>query len=99
VYLINSLNQMNILLDFNAKVGREDIFKQTTGTNNLHKISNDNGVRIVNFATSKKLINKSTMFPNCNIHKFTWTSLDVKTHNQIGHILIDRRQHSSILNV
>jgi hypothetical protein len=39
------------------------------------------------------------MFPHRNIHKFTWTSLDGKTHNQIDHILIDRRRHSSVLNV
>jgi hypothetical protein len=36
------------------------------------------------------------MFPLCKIHKFTWTSPDGKTHNQIDHILIDRRQHSSV---
>jgi hypothetical protein len=36
---------MKILLgDFNAKVGREDIFKPTTGNESLHEISNDNGV-------------------------------------------------------
>jgi hypothetical protein len=33
--------------DFNAKVGREDILKQTTGNESSHKISNDNGVRVV----------------------------------------------------
>jgi hypothetical protein len=34
---------MKILLqDFNAKVGREDIFKMTTGNESLHEISNDN---------------------------------------------------------
>jgi hydroxypyruvate isomerase len=48
---------MKILLeDFNAKVGREDIFKPRIGTESLHEISNDNGVIVVNFATSKNLI-------------------------------------------
>jgi hypothetical protein len=44
---------MKILLgDLNAKIGREDIFKPTIGNESLHE-SNDNGVRLVNFATPK----------------------------------------------
>jgi hypothetical protein len=39
------------------------------------------------------------MFPHCIIHKYTWTSPDGNTHNQFGHILIDRRRHSSVLDV
>jgi hypothetical protein len=38
-----------LLGDFNAKVGREDIFEPTIGNESSHEISNDNGVRIVNF--------------------------------------------------
>jgi len=85
---------MKILLgNFNAKVGRKNIFKPTIGNESLHQDSNDNGVRIVNFATSKNLVVKSKMFPYRNNHKYTWTSPDEKTHNQIDHILIDRRRH------
>jgi hypothetical protein len=48
---------MKILLgDFNAKVGREDIFKPIIGNESLHETNNDNGVRVVNFVTSKNLI-------------------------------------------
>jgi hypothetical protein len=89
---------MNILLDFHAKVGTEDIFK-TIGNESLHEISNYNGVRVVNFATSKNLTVKSTMFIHCNSHKSAWTSPDGNTHNQIDHILKDRRRHSSVLDV
>jgi hypothetical protein len=39
------------------------------------------------------------MFPQWNIHNYTWTSPDGKTHNWIDHKLIDRRWHLSILNV
>jgi len=53
---------MKILFgNFNAKVGRENIFKPKIGNGSLHHNSNDNGVRIVKFATSKNLVVKSTM--------------------------------------
>ena len=39
------------------------------------------------------------MFSHRNSHKYAWTSPDGKTHNQIDHVLIDRRWHSSILDV
>ena len=84
--------------DFNAKVGRENIFKLKIGNESLHQDSNGNCVRIINFATSKYLVN-FVMYPHRNIPKCTWSSLDGKTHNQIDHILVDRRWHSVILNV
>jgi hypothetical protein len=68
-----------LLGDFNAKVGREDIFKPTIGNESLHEITNDNGVRVQSFATSKNLTVKSTMFPHRNIHKLTC------------HLLMERR--------
>jgi hypothetical protein len=88
-----------LLGDFNAKVGRENIFKPTIGNESLHQDSNDNGVRTVNFATSKNLVVKSMIDPHQNIHKYTWTSPNGKTHSQIDHILIDMRWHSSVLYV
>jgi exonuclease III len=54
---------MKILLgDFNANVDSEDILKPTIRNESLHEISNDNGVRVVNFAKSKNVTVKSTMF-------------------------------------
>jgi hypothetical protein len=82
-------NTKRLLGDSNAKVGGEDIFRQL-------------GMRvymIMEFATSKNLTVKSTTFPHCNIHKFTWTSPNGKTHNQIDYILIDRGWHSSVLDI
>jgi len=57
-----------MLRDFNAKLGREDIFKPTIENKRLHQDNNDNGVRIVNFATSKNLVLKNKKFPYRNIH-------------------------------
>jgi hypothetical protein len=77
--------------DFNAEVGRADIFKPIFGNESLHEASYDNGVRVVNFAASGNLIVKSTTFPHRDIHKHTWTSPDG--------VLIDKRRHSNILHV
>jgi hypothetical protein len=91
---------MKILLGyFNTKVNRENIFKLTIRNESLHGSRNDSGVTVVNFATFKNLIVKSIMFPHHKIRKCTWTSPEGNTHNQIDHVLIDRRQHSSILDV
>jgi hypothetical protein len=65
---------MKNLLNFNADVGRKEIFKPTIRNESLHEIGNDDGLRVANFATSKNVIVKSTMFPHRNIHKFTSTS-------------------------
>jgi hypothetical protein len=46
VYLLNSVN---------AKVGMEGIFRSTIGTESLHEIHSDNGVRVVNFVTFKNV--------------------------------------------
>jgi hypothetical protein len=58
-------DHIKILLEnFNAKVGRQNIFKPTNGNESLQQDSNDNGDRIVNVATSKHLVVKSTMYPH-----------------------------------
>jgi len=69
-------------------VRRNNIFKPTTVYKRLHQDSNDNGVRIVNFATSKNLVIKSMMFLHRNIHKYTWTSPNGKIQKQIEHIFL-----------
>ena len=45
---------MKMLLgDFNAKVGRQNIFKPTIGQESHHQDSNDNGVRLINLPHQK----------------------------------------------
>jgi hypothetical protein len=69
----------SLLGDLSVKVGKENIFKLAIGNESLHEISNDIGVRVVNFATAKNLVVKSTMFPCCKILKYTWTSPEGNT--------------------
>jgi hypothetical protein len=51
----------NLLGDFKIKERREDIFKPTTEYEILHKIENDDGVTVVNFAISKTNCQKSNV--------------------------------------
>jgi hypothetical protein len=68
VYFISSLGTTWIYFsDLNENVGREDIFKPTIGNESPHEMNNDNGVRVVNFATSKSLFEKSAILLHCEI--------------------------------
>lgn len=67
-----------LLGDFNAKAGREDIFKTTIGNESLYEIGSDNVVRVVNL----------------QYHKICQDN-NAQMNNQMDHILIGERQHSS----
>ena len=43
----------SMLEDFNAKLGRDDIFKPTAGNESLHQDSNDNGIGMVTLPRQK----------------------------------------------
>ncbi|KAL4141659.1 hypothetical protein QTP88_004260 [Uroleucon formosanum] len=49
-----------ILGDFNAKIGKEDMYRPTIRKESLHTHSNENGNRLINFAISKELRISST---------------------------------------
>jgi uncharacterized membrane protein len=80
-------------------VRRENIFKPIIRNEILHQDSNDNGVTIINFATSKYLVVMSKPFPQKHFHNYTITFPEGKTHNQTENMLMDERLHSSILDV
>ncbi|KAL4104718.1 hypothetical protein QTP88_020000 [Uroleucon formosanum] len=88
-----------ILGDMNAKIGKETTFRPVIGSHSLHNTSNDNGLRLIDLATERGLVVKSTMFPHKTIHKGTWSSPDGKYINQIDHILINLRFSNCIQDV
>lgn len=99
---VNKLPQYDIKIvigDANAKVGREEIWTEVAGKESLHESTNENGLRLLTFASSANMKICSTMFPRKQIHKATWASPDGKTNNQIYHVLIDNRHFSSVTNV
>jgi len=80
-----------IIGDLNVKVGQEEMYRPITRMYSLHSLSNDNGIRLLNFACSKNMVVTSTLFNHKDIHKMTWRSPDGKTFSQIDHFLIDER--------
>jgi endonuclease/exonuclease/phosphatase family metal-dependent hydrolase len=85
--------------DMNAKVGKENICRLIIGKESIHDMSNNNSMRLTDFAISRNMTVSSTYFPHNRIHTATWSSPDGTTSNQIDHILIDRRHGSNITDV
>jgi len=97
--LLSSVPQHDVRIvlgDFNAQIGKERIFSKIVGPDGKHELSNDNGMRVANFAMANGLVVASTYFPHKMIHKETWISPSGNARNQIDHVLIGARHFSSI---
>ncbi|XP_049798893.1 craniofacial development protein 2-like [Schistocerca nitens] len=85
--------------DFNAKVGKEEAFREIVGNESLLGVSNKNGKRLIDFAMGNGMVVKSMSLQRMNIRKATWNSPDGTTFNQTDHMVIDRGHASDILEV
>ncbi|XP_025421560.1 uncharacterized protein LOC112691510 [Sipha flava] len=99
---LNALPQYRIKIvlgDLNAKIGKEAVFRPIIGSHSLHETTNDNGLRLIDFACGNGLVVKSTMFPHKNIYKGTWMSPDGRYVNQIDHVLVSVRFKNCIQDI
>jgi len=85
--------------DLNAQIEQEERYKPVVGKHSLHERSNDNVVKLINFALSRGMNISSTQFPRKNIYKHTWVSPGDRYISQIDHVLISNRYKSNITNV
>jgi exonuclease III len=85
--------------DFNAKLGKEQLYKDVIGRHSLHEVTNRNGLRLVLYATISNFKVLSTWFPRKDIYKGTWKIPGTNDTNQIDHILVSKRWASDIENV
>ena len=78
--------------NWNAKVGERHVDKKgVMGKEALKCVRNDNGEQFVDFCATNSLVITTTSFPHKDIDKYTWTSPDGCTQNQIDHVAVNLR--------
>jgi hypothetical protein len=85
--------------DFNAKLGKEQLYKDIIGRHSLHEVTNNNGLRLVQYGTISNLKVLSTWYPRKDIHKGTRKIPGTNDINQIDHIIVSKRWATEIDNV
>jgi len=86
--------------DFNAKIGIDNTGMATImGKHALDSARNNNGDRLIDYCVTNQLFVGGSKFPHKNIHKYTWTSPDGRTKNQIDHVLVNKKFLSSLQDV
>lgn len=88
-----------LLGDCNAKIGREEIHEPIIGRHSLHRSTNQNGEKLIEFAMEQRLKIMGTCYEHKDIHKATWKSPNGITLNQIDHFLIENQYALDISDV
>lgn len=88
-----------VLGDANAQVGNETFLSTVVGKESFHPRSNDNGLRLVNFAAARGMAICSTFFARKRIRKHTWRHPSGESVSQIDHVLVDGRHFSDVMDV
>jgi hypothetical protein len=61
---------------------KEIVHQPTIGKHSLYESTNENGLRLVDFAVGRQIVIKSTYFMHKRIHLQTWHSPDGHTFKQ-----------------
>ena len=86
--------------DLNAKIGYQMPGEEgVVGQHALEGQRSDNGERFVAMCMENNMAITTTQYPHKDIHKYTWTSPDGRTKNQIDHIAINGKFRRSITDV
>lgn len=72
-----------VIGDFNAQAGREEVFRPAIGRFSLHSETNENRLRMINFAAANDMVISSTCSNHKNMHKATWTPPPPPTRKSI----------------
>ena len=88
-----------VMGDFNAKLGKEQVFRTVSGIHTLHNVTSGNGELLCQFMAENNMIVMSTQFEHKRIHKGTWISPDHNTINQIDHVAINANKRDIIEDV
>ena len=85
--------------DWNAKLGQQMPGEEgIIGKQGLPSERNDNGERFASSCAVNNMAVVTTQFKQKDIHKYTWTSPDGRTRNQIDHIAVNGKFRNSIIN-
>lgn len=93
-------NNVILLGDFNAQIGKEKKYKTIVGNYPAHNRTNRNGIRLIELCQAHNLIFKSTAFKKLPRKQKTWVSPNPNIGEfQLDHVAIKKTYHKEIMNV
>ncbi|XP_058444164.1 uncharacterized protein LOC131425900 [Malaya genurostris] len=92
-------NDVKIIIgDLNVQVGQEEELRSTIGKFSTHQLTNENGLRLIDFGAFKNMAIRSTFFQHSLLYRYIRRS-PPQTESQIDHVLINGRHFFDIIDV
>ena len=88
-----------VIGDFHAKEGNDNSTRKIMMGKEGLGTMNDNGELFTDFCEQTNLVISGAVLPPCTMHKVTWSSLTLRTENQIDHITISSRWPRTLKDV